>query len=145
MVSSNTSSAIVTNNSFNINILNVIPQYVAPASAAVESIATTQTATTSLYTIIATNGSINEDRWGEDVEFEITSQTISGGAAVDYFFLNNQIIDSSNRATIKLYHNGADNTTVIPTGVYDIVVKFRDRPVGPINFVQTLNFQVTVS
>ena len=30
-------------------------------------------------------------------------------------------------------------------GVYDIVVKFRDRPVGPINFVQTLNFQVTVS
>jgi hypothetical protein len=145
MVSSSGASAIVTNNSFNINILNVIPQYVAPASAAVESIATTQTATTSLYTIIATNGSINEDRWGEDVEFEITSQTISGGAAVNYFFLNNQIIDSSNRATIKLYHNGADNTTVIPTGVYDIVVKFRDRPVGPINFVQTLNFQVTVS
>jgi hypothetical protein len=145
MVSSNTSAAIVTNNSFNINILNVIPQYVAPASAAVESIATTQTATTSLYTIIATNGSINESRWGEDIEFEITSQTISGGAAVNYFFLNNQIIDSSNRATIKLYHNGADNTTVIPTGVYDIIVKFRDRPVGPINFVQTLNFQVTVS
>jgi len=145
VVSSSASSAIVTNNSFNINILNVIPQYVAPASAAVESIATTQTATTSLYTIIATNGSINEDRWGEDVEFEITSQTISGGAAVDYFFLNNQIIDSSNRATIKLYHNGADNTTVIPTGVYDIVVKFRDRPVGPIDFTKTLNFQVTVS
>jgi len=146
MVSSSATSAITTNNSFNINILNVAPQYVAPASAAVENIATTPTATTSLYTIIATNGSINENRWGEDVEFEITSQTISGGgAAVNYFFLNNQIIDSSNRATIKLYHNGADNTTVIPTGVYDIVVKFRDRPVGPIDFTKTLNFKVTVS
>ena len=145
MVSSSAASAITTNNSFNINILNVAPQYVAPASAAVESIATTPTATTSLYTIIATNGSINENRWGEDVEFEITSQTISGGAAVNFFFLNNQIIDSSNRATIKLYHNGADNTTAVPTGVYDIVVKFRDRPVGPIDFTKTLNFQVTVS
>tara|TARA_R110002012_G_scaffold12456_2_gene55534 strand:+ start:1849 stop:4989 length:3141 start_codon:yes stop_codon:yes gene_type:complete len=145
MVSSNAASAIITNNSFNINILNVAPQYVAPASAAVESITTTPTANTSLYTIIATNGSINEYRWGEDIEFEITSQTISGGAAVNYFFLNNQIIDSSNRATIKLYHDGADNTTAVPTGVYDIVVKFRDRPVGPIDFTKTLNFQVTVS
>jgi len=145
MVSSNTASALVTNLSFNISILNVIPQYVAPTSAAVESIATTPTANNSLYTIIATNGSINESRWAEDIEFEITSQTISGGAAVNYFFLNNQIIDSSNRATIKLYHNGADNTTAVPTGVYDIVVKFRDRPVGPIDFTRTLNFQVTVS
>ena len=146
MVSSNTASALVTNLSFNISILNVIPQYVAPTSAATENITTTPTANTSLYTIIATNGSINESRWAEDIEFEITSQTISGGgAAVNFFFLNNQIIDSSNRATIKLYHNGADNTTVVPTGVYDIVVKFRDRPVGPIDFTRTLNFRVTVS
>ena len=116
------SSNKITNLSFNIQVLNTAPQFVAPTSGTQLGLSTTTTSTSSIYTLIATNGSINTSRWSERMYFSIKFQSPG-----NYFFLNDQGVNSLNQAFIKLYH------TQLPTGTYNVEVEMRDAPIWSVN------------
>jgi hypothetical protein len=138
-----TSSGIVTEKAFNISILNKQTVPIDPASAGTVSISSSRTSLASLYEIIGENGSASTTQHGENMYFFINSQVDSGGNPVDFFFLNDQGINSSNQATIKLYHK---EMTSGETGIYTLQMLVRDRALPvPSTMYYLLNFSITIT
>ena len=137
------SSGIITEKAFDINILNRQTVPIAPPSAGTVPISSSRTSLASLYEIIGENGSASTTQHGENMYFFINSQVDSGGNPVDFFFLNDQGINSSNQATIKLYHK---EMTSAETGVYTLQILMRDRPLPvPSTMYYLLNFSITIT
>jgi len=136
-------SGVVTEKSFQINILNKRTVPIDPSSAGTVSISSSRTSLASLYQIVAENGSASTTQHGESMYFFINSQVNSSGNPVDFFFLNDQGINTSNQAFIKLYHK---EMTQAETGVYTVQILMRDRPLPvPSTLSSLLNFSITIT